>query len=222
MSNTTTAAEASTAEDEAFSVQLRRATTRDHGEAEGSRFMGDLMGGGADVQDYAQLLAQQYFFYDVLESAGRTMADDPVGGAFVFEELERVPSLEADLEALLGADWRDRVAPTGATTAYVMRMNEVCFDWPGGFVAHHYTRYMGDLSGGVFIGRAVREQFGLSGAGASFFDFDGIPDNKAFKGRYRELLDEAPWSSGERERVVQEVHRAYAHNAAVLSSISPG
>ncbi|GAA1828589.1 biliverdin-producing heme oxygenase [Actinomadura chokoriensis] len=30
-------------------------------------------------------------------------------------------------------------------------MREVCFDWP----AHHYTRYLGDLSGGQVIGARI-------------------------------------------------------------------
>lgn len=78
--------------------------------------------------------------------------DHPVAGPFVDEALRRLPAVEADLVSLAGADWRDELVPCAATVADRERMSEVCVASPERFVAHHYTRYMGDLLGGQMIG----------------------------------------------------------------------
>jgi heme oxygenase len=81
---------------------------------------------------------------------------------------------------------------------------------------------MGDLSGGQFIGRVVRRVLGIDETnGAAFYDFPGVPDAKAFKEEYRRRLDAAPWDADERARIIDEIHRAYRHNTAVLAALDP-
>ena len=203
-----------------FSEAIKAASWNAHEHAEHSQFMQDLLAGRLDRAAYAQLVAQHYFPYKVLEDASRTMAADPVGRPFVFPELYRVPSLEADLAALLGPGWADRIAPTADTAAYCERLSAACFDWPGGYVAHHYVRYMGDLSGGQVIRRIVERTYELvDHEGTSFYVFDGLGDLKAFKERYRDLLDAAPWGAEERERIVDEILLAYRLNTEVLEGL---
>jgi len=205
-----------------FSAALKAATWSDHEAAESSPFMDALLGGDVTPEGYAALLAQQLYAYRIIEDAAATMADDPVAGRFVFDELTRVPALEADLAAILGDGWRERISPSAATEAYCERLSEVCTTWAGGFVAHHYTRYMGDLSGGQFIGRVVRRALGIDEhRGAAFYHFEHIPDLKAFKDEYRDRLDAAPWDAQERERIIEEIRLAYRHNTAVLASLEP-
>ncbi len=118
---------------------------------------------------------------------------------FVDEALVRVPALEQDLAALLGPGWSTVVNPSPSTQRYCERMREVCFNWPGGFVAHHYTRYLGDLSGGQFLARAIERHLGLdTRTGTAFYDFSAVGDLHAFKAAYRERLDAAPWSATSR------------------------
>lgn len=199
------------------SEAIRAASWNAHQAAEGAPFMGELMAGKLDRSRYAELVAQHHFAYVVLEEAAEAMADDPVAKPFVFPELTRVPSLEADLAFLLGDDWRDQITANPGTQAYCARMREVCFDWPAGFVAHHYVRYLGDLSGGQFIGKVVERTYDLPDhAGARFYVFDQIDDPKAFKERYRQLLDAAPWDADEQARMTDEVLRAYELNTQVL------
>ena len=100
------------------------------------------------------------------------------------------------------------------------RLREVCFAWNGGFLAHHYTRYLGDLSGGQYIAEAVRQVYTLAGSdGTEFYVFDGIPDPAEFKARYRDLLDATDWSDGERARIVEELRIAYKLNIDVLADL---
>jgi len=99
-------------------------------------------------------------------------------------------------------------------------MREVCTTWPGGFVAHHYTRYLGDLSGGQHVAGVVRRVLAMDdSSGTSFHTFADIPDAGAFKAEYRRRLDEAPWDEDERDRVVDEIRIAYHHNTRVLAML---
>lgn len=203
-----------------FSAAIRAASWGAHGDAEQAPFLAELVEGRLDRHGYARLVAQHHFAYAALEGAADTMRHDPVAGPFVDDALTRGPALAADLEALLGPGWRDRIEPSPATEAYVARMEEVCRDWAGGFVAHHYVRYMGDLSGGQMLRVSVEAALGIDASnGAAFYDFPAITDLTAYKQTYRSRLDAAPWSDDERERIIGEVLLGYHHNTAVLAEL---
>ncbi len=204
-----------------FSEELKAASWNAHERAAESPFMVSLMAGELDRSRYADMVAQHYFAYQVIEEAAEAMRDDAAAGMFHFPELTRVPSLEADLTFLLGDDWRDGVTPSAATGAYCDRLREVCFDWPGGFVAHHYVRYLGDLSGGQFIKRKVKAIYDLPGtSGIDFYEFRDIPDATAFKDEYRRRLDKAPWEADEQRRIIDEILLGYELNTKVLDQLA--
>lgn len=204
--------------DDRFSVRLRTATWAGHEDNEQSAYMSALMDGRLGPEEYAILVGQLYFVYDVLEQAADRLRGDLVAGPFDHPELRRREALEADLAYFLGPGWVGRIEPNDATRRYRARLGEVCFDWPAGFVAHHYTRYLGDLSGGQYIGRQVARTFGLDGDdGVRFYRFAGKP--KGYKDRYRTLLDAAPWGEAERLRVIDEVKIAYRLNAEVTTDL---
>ncbi len=200
------------------SAALRAATWTDHQRAEDTAYLRPLVSGGVDRHGYAEMVAQHRYAYVVLEEAAQVMRDDPVAGVFVTPALDRVPALERDLAALLGPEWSTVVSPSPATQRYCDRLQEVCFGWPGGFVAHHYTRYLGDLSGGQFLARSVERWLGPGIT--AFYDFSALGDLTAFKEAYRRALDETGWSAEERERVIAETALAYTHNTAVLHELT--
>jgi heme oxygenase (biliverdin-producing, ferredoxin) len=205
-----------------FSAALREATWPYHRQAEQTEYLRALVTGRVDRFGYASMVAQHWFAYVALEEAGRTMRADPVATPFISDELERVPSLEQDLHALLGPEWRDRIAPNRATQRYCERIQAVCFTWPGGFIAHHYTRYLGDLSGGQFLARAVHRHLGLDHqSGTAFYDFSALGDLDAFKERYRRRLDAVEWPDDVRERLIAETVYAYHLNTEVLVELAP-
>lgn len=202
-----------------FSTALRERTWSEHSGSEHATFMDDLMRGRGTKEDYTALVAQHYFIYEALESAAEAMADDPVAQAFIHPQLTRLPALEADLEHLIGRDWRDQVKPVPATVRYVDRLRTVAHNWAGGFVAHHYTRYLGDLSGGQFISRLMQRQFGFETNGVLFYLFDQIADPKDFKETYRAQLDAVEWDAAEQTRVIDEVVIAYQLNTDVFADL---
>lgn len=202
-----------------FSAALRERSSGAHSESEGQGFMTALMKGEGTRDDYVLLVAQHYFIYEALEDAGSRMKADPVAAPFLSDKLTRLPALEADLAFLVGDDWREKIAPLPTTARYVARIRQVGATWAGGFVAHHYTRYLGDLSGGLFIGRVMKRRFGFETNGVGFYVFDDIADPREFKNVYREQLDAAPWDDAERERVIDEVLRAYRFNTDLFAEL---
>lgn len=131
---------------DSFSTLIRTASHEQHVEAETSTFMSDLLGGRLGVDAYARYTEQLWFVYEALEAGAGRLASDPVAGPFVRPELMRLASLERDLAHLRGADWRAGLTALPATEEYAARVRECAEDWPAGYVAHHYTRYLGDLS----------------------------------------------------------------------------
>ena len=206
---------AAAVEDHSFSGQLRRATWGDHGDSEHATFMEDIMRGRASREDYAALVAQHYFVYLALEEVAEQLVQDPAYAAFHPAALVRLPALEVDLEHLLGGGWRELISPVPATEAYAARIREVAAEgWKPGIVAHHYTRYLGDLSGGQAISRLMVRQHGFDGAGVAFYDFPELGDLRAFKEGYRDALDAlgADLDETERQRMIDEVRAAYRFN----------
>lgn len=182
--------------------------------------MSDLISGRRTRDDYIALVAQHYFIYAALESAAERLAHDEVVARFVSPSLLRTPALELDLEFLIGSDWRDSISPLPTTSRYVERIHHVAATWPGGFVAHHYTRYLGDLSGGRIICRVMQRQFGFETNGVGFYLFESIADPRSFKDRYRQELDSVGWSEKESDRVVDEVMTAYRFNTDLFAELA--
>ena len=202
-----------------FSRLVRERSSASHRGSEGASFMGDLLKGEATRADYVALVSQHWAIYDALEGAEPAMRREPLVAPFLSSALTRLPALETDLAFLIGDDWREHLDLVPATVAYAARIREVAQEWPAGYIAHHYTRYLGDLSGGLHIGRIIARQFGFETNGIGFYLFDQIADPAAFKDAYRAQLDAAEWGPGEQDRVVDEVLLAYDFNTRVFEQL---
>lgn len=198
-----------------LSTRLRTGTRTEHDAAQGSGFLDRLAAGTLPRAAYADLAVQHWFIYETLEQAAVAMAGHPVAGAFVFPELTRLPALSEDVAELGGLE---HPAPLPATREYRARLQAVAFDNAWAFIAHHYTRYLGDLSGGQYLGPAIARAYGLDGAGHRFFVFEGISPPQ-FRSHYRDLLDAAALSPEDEERLLAEVVEAYRLNIAVLDDL---
>jgi heme oxygenase len=200
-----------------FAARLRHATSAEHERAAMSPYMAALVGGELGHDDYARLVVQHHHVYAELESAAEAMRDHPVAGAFVDDRLSRRAAIAEDLQFLLGPGWRGQAAASPATEAYVTRMRRVCHTHPARFVAHHYTRYLGDLAGGQSVRRSLQGTFG-DGPGIAFYRFEGL-DPKAYLAYYRTLLATARWSEAEEAELIDEALIAYHHNRELLADL---
>ncbi|MEO3973122.1 biliverdin-producing heme oxygenase [Streptomyces sp. CAU 1734] len=204
-----------------FSTLIRVASHEQHTEAETSPFMGHLLGGRLGVEAYARYTEQLWFVYRALEEAAQSLEDDPVAGPFIQPGLFRTAELERDLAHLLGAGWQSRARALPATEAYAARVAECARTWPAGYVAHHYTRYLGDLSGGQIIRDRAEKTWGFErkGDGVRFYVFEEIGNPAAFKREYRELLDAVNADDLEKQRIIEECKRAFDFNGAVFREL---
>jgi heme oxygenase len=185
-------------------------------------FMTALVTGRGCRDDYVALVAQHYFIYRAIEAATSRMAADPVAARFIDPHLTRLPAIESDLESLVGPDWREVIRPLPSTAAYVDRIEAVASVWVGGFVAHHYTRYLGDLSGGRLLRTLLQRELGFDTNGVGLYLFAEIAEPRRFCTTYREALDQVPWDDDERARVVAEVERAYRLTTDVFAELARG
>ncbi|MFJ4363428.1 heme oxygenase (biliverdin-producing) [Streptomyces chartreusis] len=206
---------------DSFSTVIRTASHEEHVQAETSTFMSDMLGGRLGVDAYARYTEQLWFVYEALEAGAERLASDPVAGPFIRPELFRLASLERDLAHLRGPGWRSLVSALPATRAYADRVRECAEGWPAGYIAHHYTRYLGDLSGGQIIRDKAEKTWGFTrkGDGVRFYVFEEISNPAAFKRSYRELLDEVRADDLEKQRIVAECKRAFALNTAVFRAL---
>ena len=206
---------------DSFSTVIRTASHEEHVQAETSTFMSDLLGGRLGMDAYARYTEQLWFVYEALEAGAERLASDPVAGPFIRPELFRLASLERDLAHLRGPEWRSLVSALPATRAYADRVRECADDWAAGYIAHHYTRYLGDLSGGQIIRDKAEKTWGFTrkGDGVRFYVFEQISNPAAFKRSYRELLDGVRADDLEKQRIVTECKKAFALNTAVFRAL---
>jgi heme oxygenase len=206
------------AESGRLSARLRAGTRADRDAAGRSAYLDALAAGRLPWEAYADLAAQHFFIYESLEQATAAMADDPVAGPFAMPQLTRLPSIVADLRYLHGPAWERRIAALPATTTYCTRLRDVAFDRSWAYIAHHWTRYAGDLTDGQRLGAAVAVAYSLDGGGHRFFVFDHV-DPAVQLDRYGALLDGLLWSRADEDRFLVEVSRAYRLNVAVLREL---
>ncbi|BBH65925.1 heme oxygenase [Actinoplanes sp. OR16] len=201
-----------------LSARMREVTREPRAIARRSRFVEGLATGRLPLAAYAEMAAQHWFIYESLELAAAAMTDDPIARRFVHPELFRVPALEADLRFLYGARWQSRISALAATTTYCTRIRSAAYDRATGYVAHHCTRYLGDLSGGQWLGRQLVEAYGFRREGYRFFVFEGV-DPPLFRDRYRDRLNAVPWTRTEQDAFLDEVAAAYRLNIDLLAEL---
>lgn len=204
-----------------LSALMRAGSRAEHTAAESSEFIDRLLGGRASRDEYAAYVRRLAAVYAALEAVGRECATDPIAGAVVDSRLERSAAIVADLGHWTGVAGRTAPLDSPATDAYVARIHAATAEWPGLYVAHHYTRYLGDLSGGQAIGRVVARTYDLPpGVGVAFYEFTGIAKPKPYKDAYRARLDALDLSPVDKQRIVGEVKLAFRLNESIFAELS--
>lgn len=199
-----------------LSTAMREGSKVQHQEAEDSAFMAELLDGRVNERGYADYLRRLRMVYAALEETVRANAGDPIVAAVADPALERLAAIDADLEHWAPSERLEVDSP--AASAYRDRVR-AAGEWGGLLVAHHYTRYLGDLSGGQAIGRILDRTFGLDGAGIAFYDFAEIPKPKPYKDAYRARLDALELNTSEVARVVREVQVAFTLNQNLFAEL---
>ena len=203
-----------------LATKLREGTKKAHTMAENVGFVKCFLKGVVEKNSYRKLVANLYFVYSAMEEEMERHKQHPIISKVVFPELNRKASLEEDLYFYYGTNWREQVAPSVAGQTYVNRIREVSNTAPELLVGHFYTRYLGDLSGGQILkGIAQRAMNLADGNGTAFYEFDSIPDEKAFKVKYRQAMDELPIDEATADRIVDEANDAFGMNMKMFNEL---
>ncbi|MDM7958566.1 MAG: biliverdin-producing heme oxygenase [Synechococcus sp. WH 8007] len=204
----------------ALAAQLREGTKKSHTMAENTGFVSCFLKGVVDKASYRKLVADLYFVYGAMEDEFASLKDNPVLAPIAFEQLNRREALEKDLAYYFGSDWKQNIQPSPSARVYVDRIHQVAKESPELLVGHHYTRYLGDLSGGQILKNIAQKAMNLGGDdGLHFYEFDAIADEKAFKGTYRSAMDTLPIDQPMADRIVEEANEAFHLNMNMFKEL---
>ena len=199
--------------------QLKEGTKQSHSAAENTKFVSSFLRGVVSKENYRQLVANYYFIYNALETEVLRLQDDPVVGPLNMKELYRQRGLSKDCEYFFGEDWRNIIYPTEACQQYVNRIREVAHDDTELLVGHHYTRYLGDLSGGQILRNIAKNAPKLDDGGLDFYEFPDIENKKEFKNNYRATLNTLPVTESQLSAIVSEANYAFRLNMFMFDEL---
>ncbi len=206
----------------ALASQLREGTKKAHTMAENTGFVSCFLKGVVDRETYRKLVADLYFVYSEMEDQVTRLFNEghPVISRIGYPELNRREKLKEDLLFYFGIDWSDQILPTPSAQAYVNRIKRIAVDSPELLVAHHYTRYIGDLSGGQILRRIAQKAMNLADCeGLNFYEFDLIKDEKLFKLKYSETLNSLPIDQNTADLIVEEANKAFECNMEMFKEL---
>jgi heme oxygenase (biliverdin-producing, ferredoxin) len=98
------------------------------------------------------------------------------------------------------------------------------------FIAHQYTRYLGDLFGGQMMGKMATSSLDLpkveggSGevCGVQFYTFDDITDTKQYITDWYNRLNSLDLSSEQKQDIVDEANKVFDLNIDLLQELEDG
>ena len=203
-----------------FSIQIKEGTKKSHSAAENTSFVASFLRGVVSKESYKKLISDLYFVYSAMEEEVDNLKDHPIIGQIQLPDLNRVNALEKDVRFYYGPIWRSLITPSEACNQYVNRIREVAKNEPELLVGHHYTRYLGDLSGGQILKGIAEKALALGdGQGLKFYDFEKIEDTKAYKAGYRGILDGLPITEHQANAIIVEANYAFRLNMYMFDTL---
>jgi heme oxygenase len=197
-----------------------------HVEAERTGIIRDLLRGEASREGYVLLLRNLLPAYQTMERGLERHRGSPRLGALARYRLDRAPAIQSDLTALCGKRWNRDIPLLAAGEAYAERIAEAAEGEGARLIAHAYTRYLGDLSGGLILQQLLARSLELRSSELSFYDFPRFSNLDALKAGYRKALDRAGAQVRDGDAVVEEGAVAFTLNielsCAVQSAVLKG
>jgi heme oxygenase len=203
-----------------FASLLRSRTAEAHARAERTGVVAEVLAGTVTRPRYALWLRNLLPAYRELEHAAARHAARPGFGWMADPELQRAGPIAADLDALALAGEIPLLPPLlPSGQAYARRVKAAGEGAGDRLLAHAYTRYLGDLSGGQVIRRHLLRRFGPDFP-ASFTEFPGIPRPGTFVAGLRVALDEAGRHVADPEQVLEEAVVAFELNISLSEAVA--
>jgi heme oxygenase len=197
-----------------------------HVEAERTGIIRDLLRGEASREGYVLFLRNLLPAYQAMEHGFERHRGSPALGALARYRLDRATAIQSDLIALCGKRRNRDIPLLAAGEVYAERIAEAAEGDGARLIAHAYTRYLGDLSGGLILQRLLARSLELRPSELSFYDFPRFTDLDGLKAGYRKALDRAGAMVRDGDAVVEEGAVAFTLNinlsCAVQSAVLKG
>ena len=204
-------------DNENFVEKLKDATSILHKIAERGGFNLELFKGNITKEEYGEYLLHKLHIYRSLESALNEQTSNNEISKIIFPELQRESSLIEDLRTLLGDNF-ESAPQLSSVGSYIYRIQTLATEKPLLLIAHAYTNYLADLSGGMIIKKILLEQYGYEASELKTYAFD-IPDIGKFKKEYHEILAKIIIENSMEAEFIEEVKLAYIFSIAALNEL---
>lgn len=130
--------------------------------------------------------------------------------------MARSASLRADLFSF----GHDGTRAGSTPSDYTQRIADSARYAPSLLLAHLYTRYMGDLSGGQILKRSVVKGLALDdAAGISFYEFPELQDIEETKIELRERLDALSLDDASKRQIAAEAKLSFRLNRSLSDDV---
>ncbi|XP_077130265.1 heme oxygenase 2-like [Ranitomeya variabilis] len=205
-----------------LSELLKEGTKKSHDDAQNTKFMKDFLKGRIKRELFKLATGAMYYTYSALEEELDRNKENPAIAPLYFpQELQRAEALQKDVTYFYGEDWKDTIQCSEATQAYVDRIRHLGRHKPELLVAHAYTRYMGDLSGGQVLKKVAQRALHLpnTGEGIQFYMFDDVTNAHKFKQLYRARLNTLELNAEVKEDMVEEAKKAFQFNMQLFEEL---
>ena len=190
--------------------------------AENTGFVACFLKGVVEKKSYRKLISDLYFVYQAMEEEidRLVLQDHPVIKHIGFKSLFRRETLENDLKYYFGENWKKEIKISKSAEEYVVRIHTVAQNSPELLVGHHYTRYIGDLSGGQILKKIAKKALNLNGNnGLNFYEFELIDDEKKFKEEYSQTLNKLPINQETADQIIDEANKAFVYNMKMFKEL---
>lgn len=191
-----------------FHAQIKERTEQAHRAAEAAPFISHLMGGALSPHAYLDYLRALAPIYRRMEDLFQAHSASEPYSYFDHRALDRSALIREDIDFLEGTMGVSSSFPQLSSVNDYLNLLEDDIT-PIRLCAHHYIRYLGDLSGGQAIARLVSRHYEIPDKALNFYNFQAIGDIVFYKKRYRDLLNILPITNNMQENFLQEVDILY-------------
>ncbi|KAF4654442.1 hypothetical protein FOL47_009980 [Perkinsus chesapeaki] len=200
--------------------RLKQETSKLHRTAENVLYVRRFLKGGVTREEYTHFLLGLYHVYTVMEKLITEAAakGNVLCKVIDFPQLHRADALKHDIIELVGIEKAKEMFKKPrrpVVDSYCTRLESIPKDM---LLAHSYTRYLGDLSGGQILGRAARKYLG-DDCPINFYVFEDIENCQAFKNEYKKIVDTSCISIEVADGLVKESMMAYALNVLLFEEM---
>lgn len=201
---------------------LKVGTAVSHQAAEDVHFVRNFIQGKIDRQIYGKMVGMLYHVYVKLEDCLDQAGPKHFSTLHFPLQLSRQQALEEDLDFWHGSRINkdaEKQFMTPAVKDYMDRLDYLVEHDPLLLLAHSYTRYLGDLSGGKILARVARRALDLQEDGLAFYEFVHVPSAKRFKDTYRQAMDAMPLTAHQVVKLVGEANVAFLLNMRLFEEL---